>query len=544
MDLPNTLSDSLQAPSIVPSDWIKLPSSFYLKSDVVSLTREFLGKIIVTTFDGHITAARIVEAEAYDGVTDRACHAYNGRRTARTQVMYCEGGTAYVYLCYGMHTLFNVVTNERDIPQAVLIRAAEPLLGIERMLIRTGKISVDDRTLTKGPANVCKALGIRSITGSRPLELRYLPGNPYESAVTADKKDLRDVVSGKLHLIVKVRRKKSGLNKKCEVQCLGTVSTILTLRNMCDFHYLPVRKIQNDNIYEDLVPRLIPSNFTSALSCIIGEPVYVRQDGAGPGKNIRIERKAFTVNCHGHDDFPVAPTEEAVRETELRVRNQGAHKMLDEIFNERPMWTRVAINSKSKLEDHVLKVLLAKFAFYIVSGPWGRLWCKFGYDPRKDPAARQYQTIMVTLRQHQNIPERQRLKVSAAEKTSSSSLKDQLIEYDYRPGVLPPIRQMWYCVCDVHLPVAQKVIREDFFNVLKKADPTYGWISSDIITAIRVAIKEDITKISSMLEVDEGWAYDADQAIGPSDTVPFPNDEDMDEKVSDSQFMSDPDWEQ
>ncbi|KAI1727811.1 RNA polymerase III transcription factor (TF)IIIC subunit domain-containing protein [Ditylenchus destructor] len=417
-----------------------------------------------------------------------------------------------------------------------------------------------------------------SITGNRPLELRYLPGNPYESAVTADKKDLREIVSGKLHLIVKVRRKKSGLNKKCEVQCLGTVSTILTLRNMCDFHYLPVRKIQNDNIYEDLVPRLIPSDFTTALSwwdqreesnealktphflppyafsrynipstkilCNEGEPVYVRQDGVGPGKNIRIERKAFTVNCHGHDDFPAAPTEEAVKETELRVRNQGAHTMLDEIFNERPMWTRVAINSKSKLEDHVLKVLLAKFAFYIVSGPWGRLWCKFGYDPRKDPAARQYQTIMVTLRQHQNIPERQRLKVSAAEKMSSSSVKDQLIEYDYRPGILPPIRQMWYCVCDVHLPVAQKVIREDFFNVLKKADPTYGWIPADIITAIRVAIKEDITKISSMLEVDEGWGYDADQTIGPSDTVPFPNDEEMDEKISESQFTSDPDWEQ
>ncbi|KAI1727810.1 methylpurine-DNA glycosylase (MPG) domain-containing protein [Ditylenchus destructor] len=155
------LSDSFHAPLVMPAGWIKLPSCFYLKSDVVALAREFLGKIIVTTFDGHITAARIVETEAYDGVTDRACHAYNGRRTARTQIMYCEGGTAYVYLCYGMHTLFNIVTNDRDIPQAVLIRAAEPLLGIEKMLIRTGKTRMDDRRLTKGPANVCKALGIR-----------------------------------------------------------------------------------------------------------------------------------------------------------------------------------------------------------------------------------------------------------------------------------------------------------------------------------------------------------------------------------------------
>ncbi|KAI1727809.1 methylpurine-DNA glycosylase (MPG) domain-containing protein [Ditylenchus destructor] len=171
MDLTTPLSDSLQAPPIMPSDWIKLPSSFYLKSDVVSLTREFLGKIIVTTFDGHITAARIVEAEAYAGVKDRASHAYNGRRTARTEIMYCEGGTAYVYLCYGIHNLFNVIVNERDVPHGILIRAAEPLLGIEQMLIRTGKISVDDRTLTKGPANVSKALGIRvSHTGQSLLD--------------------------------------------------------------------------------------------------------------------------------------------------------------------------------------------------------------------------------------------------------------------------------------------------------------------------------------------------------------------------------------
>src|SRR5689334_21985263 len=77
--------------------------------------------------------------------------------------MYWEGGTAYVYLCYGIHNLFNVITNKRDVPQGILIRAAEPLLGVEQMLIRTGKIRSDDPTLTKGPANVCKALGIQVV---------------------------------------------------------------------------------------------------------------------------------------------------------------------------------------------------------------------------------------------------------------------------------------------------------------------------------------------------------------------------------------------
>ncbi|MEI9958868.1 MAG: DNA-3-methyladenine glycosylase [Ferruginibacter sp.] len=100
-----------------------------------------------------------METEAYIAITDRASHTYNGKRTARNEHMYSEAGISYVYICYGMHHLFNVVTNKKNIPDAVLIRAVEPLLGIEDMLIRTGKLKLDN-TLTKGPGNVGKALGI------------------------------------------------------------------------------------------------------------------------------------------------------------------------------------------------------------------------------------------------------------------------------------------------------------------------------------------------------------------------------------------------
>jgi DNA-3-methyladenine glycosylase len=100
-----------------------------------------------------------VEVEAYAGVKDKASHAYGGRHTNRTRVMYHPGGTAYVYLCYGIHHLFNIVTNEQDIPHAILVRAVEPLEGIPAMLERTGK-KKPDYTLTKGPGNVSKALGI------------------------------------------------------------------------------------------------------------------------------------------------------------------------------------------------------------------------------------------------------------------------------------------------------------------------------------------------------------------------------------------------
>lgn len=143
----------------IVSSFIKLPVSFYLRKDVVRIARELLGKIIVTTFDGIITAGRIVETEAYNGAVDKASHAYGNRRTNRTEIMFGEGGVAYVYLCYGIHHLFNVVTNVKDTPHAVLVRAVEPLVGIEDMLLRTGKPSLD-YTLTKGPGNVSKALGI------------------------------------------------------------------------------------------------------------------------------------------------------------------------------------------------------------------------------------------------------------------------------------------------------------------------------------------------------------------------------------------------
>jgi DNA-3-methyladenine glycosylase len=137
----------------------KLTIDFYDRPDVVQIARELIGKVLVTRFDGMITSGRIVETEAYISIADKASHAYGGKRTARNEHMYAAAGTSYVYICYGMHHLFNVVTNKKEIPDAVLIRAVEPLKGIDTMLWRTGKKKLDN-TLTKGPGNVGKALGI------------------------------------------------------------------------------------------------------------------------------------------------------------------------------------------------------------------------------------------------------------------------------------------------------------------------------------------------------------------------------------------------
>jgi DNA-3-methyladenine glycosylase len=139
-----------------------IPTSFYQRENVVEIARELLGKLLVTDIDGVFTSGIIVETEAYHGLKDKACHAYNGRRTPRTEVMYKAGGLAYVYLCYGIHSLFNIVTNHEGLADAVLVRAIEPMEGVEHML-RRRKMTVVEPKLTAGPGAMSEALGIKTV---------------------------------------------------------------------------------------------------------------------------------------------------------------------------------------------------------------------------------------------------------------------------------------------------------------------------------------------------------------------------------------------
>ena len=135
-----------------------IKKEFYLRQDVVEVARDLLGKILCTRINGKITAGMIVETEAYRGATDRASHAFPSRKTARNWIMFEEGGKAYVYLIYGIHYLFNIVTNGAGHPDAVLIRALEPLKGIPYMKERRN-LDTEDR-LTSGPGILSKAMGI------------------------------------------------------------------------------------------------------------------------------------------------------------------------------------------------------------------------------------------------------------------------------------------------------------------------------------------------------------------------------------------------
>jgi DNA-3-methyladenine glycosylase len=137
----------------------KLEKKFYLRDDVVKISRELLGKVLCTNIDGRYTSGIITETEAYNGVIDKASHAYNNRRTNRTEVMFGEGGVAYVYLCYGIHFLFNIVVNKKETPHAILVRAIKPLEGTEIMMERRKAKKLTDK-MTIGPGTVSQALGI------------------------------------------------------------------------------------------------------------------------------------------------------------------------------------------------------------------------------------------------------------------------------------------------------------------------------------------------------------------------------------------------
>ena len=139
----------------------KLPFSFYNRSNTLAIAKELIGKLLVTQFDGCVTIGRIVETEAYAGIDDLASHARRGIRTPRTEVMYGRAGRAYVYLCYGIHQMFNIVTHKEGQPHAVLIRAVEPVGGFECFSRRTGKLA-GDRSITRGPGNVARAFGLNT----------------------------------------------------------------------------------------------------------------------------------------------------------------------------------------------------------------------------------------------------------------------------------------------------------------------------------------------------------------------------------------------
>lgn len=179
---------------------MKLEKDFYLNENVVEIGKHLLGKYLFTKIEGKLTAGIITETEAYAGETDKASHAYNNRRTNRTEVMFADGGVSYVYLCYGIHHLFNIVTNYKNVPHAVLVRAVKPVAGIKTILERRNMkpteenielVSNGKKIITGGPGTVTQALGIR--TTHSGLDLR---GNTIWIEDKGVKISPKDIITG------------------------------------------------------------------------------------------------------------------------------------------------------------------------------------------------------------------------------------------------------------------------------------------------------------------------------------------------------------
>ncbi|MES3018894.1 MAG: DNA-3-methyladenine glycosylase [Bacteroidota bacterium] len=146
----------------------KLPLEFYQQADVVSIARQMLGKHVYSRIDGKLTGGIIVETEAYRGPDDRGSHAYNDKRTPRNEMMYSAGGVAYMYICYGIHDMLNIVTGTEGMSHAALIRAIEPTEGLDIMRLRRGVFD-QDRRLCQGPGALAKALGLSKLQNGADL---------------------------------------------------------------------------------------------------------------------------------------------------------------------------------------------------------------------------------------------------------------------------------------------------------------------------------------------------------------------------------------
>ena len=146
----------------------KLDLDFYLRDDVIQISKELLGKFLFSKSDGIITGGMIVETEAYKGIKDKASHAFNNKTTSKNKTMYNNGGVSYIYLCYGLHYLFNIVTNKQTIPDAILIRAIEPTKGLKKIIERR-KILSNEYNLTNGPGKLTQALNIKKTDNGKCL---------------------------------------------------------------------------------------------------------------------------------------------------------------------------------------------------------------------------------------------------------------------------------------------------------------------------------------------------------------------------------------
>uniref|UniRef100_A0A0N4ZZ75 General transcription factor 3C polypeptide 5 n=1 Tax=Parastrongyloides trichosuri TaxID=131310 RepID=A0A0N4ZZ75_PARTI len=372
------------------------------------------------------------------------------------------------------------------------------------------------------------------------------PDNPLEKGAIGERKDLHTIDN--LYLIVKILRNKRTGEYKLKV--LGEASIGYSFKTMNDFMVAPIDNVKNQkDIPKDIINRLFPEKIQDSYNWMenisndsdfflppftfsrYGQPSYrmlcreLEEDEylkfvskKGHGTNLRPERKAISLCVNGDEEFPTSPTSTAIEEANIRCKNPEVIEKFEQLFDERPMWTRGAIMIKTNFDDKTLKYILPRFAFYIVNGPFSRLWCKFGYDPRKDKSSYKYQTYMLILRRFAKIPQKIQHKSNVLErfaKAPENSFEEESPEHFYKEGILPKSRQIWYSFCDILLPSVQESLNEIKLHPFAKYDKQYGWIPPSFVAFTRKEVRKDIAKIVSTMEAediqvldDEDWNSD------------------------------------
>uniref|UniRef100_A0A913HC74 General transcription factor 3C polypeptide 5 n=1 Tax=Strongyloides stercoralis TaxID=6248 RepID=A0A913HC74_STRER len=342
---------------------------------------------------------------------------------------------------------------------------------------------------------------------------------------------------------VKIRRHKVTNEYKLEI--LGEASVSYTFKMMTDFMVTPIESAKSSkDIPKDIVNRLYPETLSDSYNWIdkinnmnelflppftfsryglpsqrmlcreLDDTEYLKfVSKKGHGTNLRAERKALSICVQADDPYPVAPTATAIEEANMRCKNPEIFEKFEQLFEERPVWTRGAIMIKTGFDERILRYILPKFAFYIINGPFSRLWCKFGYDPRKDKTSFKYQTYMLTLRRFAKIPQRMQTKSNVLERFSrvdTSNIDEESPEHFYKEGILPKSRQIWYSFCDILLPSVQESLNNIKLHPFAKYDRQYGWIPSSFIAFTRKEVRKDIAKIVSTMEAEDVEVMDDD----------------------------------
>lgn len=405
-------------------------------------------------------------------------------------------------------------------------------------------VGVEYPGIIKNPEKALKTLGgidnlekVYSTTNKR-ADLHFQPGNIFCKPAFAER-------AAATCLLLKVKRRRSKGEKSWEscqyqVEVLGSLETMYTFNSMADFQYLPVVKSKNGKL-EQIHDRIVLSDFVDRnefidrevpvflppvifsrfdypdkdylyRDAVVHKPGYVNPDKDRPANligTVREKRKVYTVFLNYNDEVPEKPQEEAVLNLRLKYNEPQGEEELAKLFQQRPVWSRTALNSFYTGKLDKLKYLLPLVSFYYLNGPWRCQWVRFGYDPRKHPEAKMYQIVDyrarqnspadivgVTLKRSPNViafPAMKRKNANAAKinltaaRTQKTTTPEENEEskiplHVYVPERLPPCRQMFYQMCDIQMEEIQSIIDTSTVAICTEKD---GWCQKGTVEKIR-----------------------------------------------------------